>query len=244
MENKCGTEDAAPVGRGIFARTTGIAAYCLTAAGAIYCTVMTAVGKFGADGYVYKISGAAISAALYAAFFAFERLTRLRAPDFTDAFLKIFIACALVLGRCFEFYALVPYWDKILHVGAFTFGNAHGMSGKRRAAALTLFAFLFALAAGYVWELFEFAGDSLFGMNNQNWEAGLIAENADGTFTVSDKRGTALLDTLGDMYVNFIGAATCFAVCFVRYFRHPEKLSEIAVKRLPGKDKPPREKNA
>ncbi len=255
METKDGikiSDKATKNKRGALSRIISLTAYCVTAAGAIYSTALFASGKFETDVYVYKMIGAAVSAALFVSIYAFERLAKLRIPDFPDAFLKLFIVCALVLGRCFDLYTLIPLWDKILHtvsgflffligmcVGSFVFGERRGMSDRRYAVALALFAFLFALGAGYAWELLEFAGDSLLGMDNQGWSEGLVAENADGTFTVTDKRGTALLDTLGDMYVNFIGATVCFALCLVRYLRRPEKLSELSVIRTSEKKSRP-----
>ena len=238
-ESLC-TEEKTVYVRSLAARITAIAAYVVAAAGAIYCTVLFIAGSTDASGFGYKLTGSLISVLLFAAFYFFERITKLRIPAFLDIFLRTFIICALVLGRTFDFYGFIPYWDKILHtvsgflfffagmsIGTLFLGEKHGMSEKRYLVVLTVFAFMFALVAGYVWELFEFAGDSLFRMDNQRWAEGLISENPDGTFTVTDKRGTAILDTLGDMYVNFIGAAVCWITCIIAFIRRPEKLRRL-----------------
>ena len=235
-----GRENEGVYSRSVAARVTDIAATAVMVLGTIYCAVLFAMGGTDVNGFLYKLSGTLISALLFVAFFVFERLSKLRIPAFLDVFLKIFIVCALVFGRTYDFYVLVPYWDKILHtvsgflfffagmsVGTLVFGEKHGMSDKRFTVALCVFGLMFALAAGYVWELIEFAGDSLLGMDNQRWAEGLLSENADGTFTVTDARGTALLDTLGDMYVNFIGAAICTVACLIAFLRRPERLRKL-----------------
>jgi hypothetical protein len=64
-------------------------------------------------------------------------------------------------------------------------------------AFIALFAFCFAVTVGAVWEIYEFAGDSLFGLNMQKFKL------ADGTLLVGAE---ALKDTMHDIIIDSIGA--------------------------------------
>jgi len=116
-------------------------------------------------------------------------------PSFVAAIL-IFIGATLFLGEVFSFYERFWWWDIAMHAGsALGFGMIGFVlvfmmfQGDRYAApplALAFFAFCFAVTMGTLWELFEFAVDQLFETNMQR---------------------TGLLDTMGDLIVNMIGAA-------------------------------------
>jgi uncharacterized membrane protein YjdF len=60
-----------------------------------------------------------------------------------------------------------------------------------RPGFVALFAFLFAVSVGTLWELFEFAMDSFFGMNMQKTR-------------FNDPSG--LTDTMWDLFVDMLGA--------------------------------------
>ena len=91
--------------------------------------------------------------------------------------LMCFIAAGCLCGSVLEFYVLVPHWDKLLHVGT---GFCVALLGfllpdilNHRAVPhigmgyRILSAFVFALAAAAFWELYEYAGDRLFGADMQ-----------------------------------------------------------------------------
>lgn len=115
----------------------------------------------------------------------------------------IFIFASLYLGEIQGFYHRFWWWDMVLHASA---GLLMGIVGffliyilnesKRVELHMTpffisLFAFLFAVAIGAFWEIFEFSMDQLFGFNMQKPMLG-------------DPSG--LTDTMWDMIVNAIGA--------------------------------------
>ena len=106
-----------------------------------------------------------------------------------------FVYVALYLGSLNYYYIHYWWWDVAIHTGA---GVAFGFLGfiimytlyrrdkvKARPFWIALFAFSFAMAAGAVWEIYEFAVDSLLPFNMQ-------------------KNG--LIDTMWDLIVNMVGA--------------------------------------
>ncbi len=115
----------------------------------------------------------------------------------------IFVFSALFLGEVRSYYDRFWWWDIALHG---TSGLLTGILGfllvyvlnesKRIALSMTprfvaFFAFLFAVAVGALWEIFEFSIDSIFGARMQKPMLG-------------DPSG--LTDTMWDMIINMIGA--------------------------------------
>lgn len=107
----------------------------------------------------------------------------------------IFVGGTLFLGEVFDFYNRFWWWDVAMHAtSAIGFGLIGFVlifmmfQGNRYAAppvALAFFSFCFALAMGALWEVFEYAMDSLFGLNMQK----------DG-----------LDDTMRDLMIDAVGA--------------------------------------
>jgi hypothetical protein len=108
----------------------------------------------------------------------------------------VFIFCSVFLGEAFDFYERYWWWDISLHgfsaVGFGLFGFLFIFmlfEGDRFAAppsALAFLAFCVGMMVGAVWEIFEFAMDQLFGLNMQK---------------------SGLVDTMGDLIVDAVGAA-------------------------------------
>ena len=90
-----------------------------------------------------------------------------------------FIFGAMYLGNVFDFYLIIPMYDKILHllsgiiVGMIGFilflhiTDGKGMSTCKRYAPV-LFSIIFSIAGAAVWEIWEFSTDQLFGFASQN----------------------------------------------------------------------------
>lgn len=122
-----------------------------------------------------------------------------RIPHEFDTLAIIFIYMSLFLGEVYGYYARFWWWDLVLHVGS---GFLLGILGfllvyvlnqnQRIDLHLTpffiaLFAFMFAMGIGTLWEIFEFAMDSIFGLNMQK---------------------SGLVDTMWDLIVDCLGALT------------------------------------
>ena len=140
-------------------------------------------------------------------------LIGVRLPDGFIVALALFLLGTIFLGEMAGFYERFWWWDMMLH-GASAVGL--GLTGvvlmlillkgdRMKAAPLivALFAFCFAVAAGVIWEIYEYAMDRMFGMNMQKsglpdtmWDliidcAGAIAGAAAGYvyLTREDARG-------------------------------------------------------
>jgi len=118
-----------------------------------------------------------------------------RVPPSFIAAIALFVAGTLFLGEVFDFYTRFWWWDIAMHGGSAVGFGLIGFvlvfmmfQGDRFAAppiAVAFFAFCFAIAVGVVWEVFEFGMDQIFGLNMQK---------------------SGLLDTMGDLIVDMIGA--------------------------------------
>ncbi len=110
--------------------------------------------------------------------------------------ITLFLVASIFMGEAFDFYERVWWWDMALHgSSAIGFGLLGFVfvfmmfEGDRFAAppwAMCLMAFGLAVTVGTGWEIFEFAMDQWFGLNMQK---------------------SGLLDTMGDLIVDVIGAA-------------------------------------
>lgn len=130
-------------------------------------------------------------------------------PNYMEIAYFIFLYCAIYLGEVHDFYYVIPRWDNILHcfsgamLGAFGFTLVKILNDSEKIhvvlspAFIALFAFCFAVTVGAMWEIYEFVGDSLFGLNMQKFRL------ADGTLLVGAE---ALKDTMGDIIIDSIGA--------------------------------------
>jgi len=124
-------------------------------------------------------------------------------PRSLHAAVVLFVMAALFLGEMRDFYARIWWWDLLLHgmsgllLGTAGFYLVHALNTLDRVGValnpgfVAFFAFVFALALGSLWEVFEFAVDELTGMNMQK-------------AMFNDPSG--LTDTMWDMVLNTVGA--------------------------------------
>ena len=140
---------------------------------------------------------------------ALKRWVRIELPGALSAAYYIFIIGATVLGEVCEIYYLIPCWDNILHLSS---GAMCGMLGSMLTVTflqrkdckrlitpmlVSVIAVGFALCIGVFWEMYEFIGDSLMGLNMQKF----LLQN--GSALVGQ---AALVDTMKDLIVDMLGA--------------------------------------
>jgi hypothetical protein len=124
---------------------------------------------------------------------------QLSIPHEFESLAIIFIYMSLILGEVHGFYARYWWWDLVLHMGSgfllgilgfllvFVMNQNERVDMQLSPAFIALFAFMFAMGIGALWEIFEFAMDSTFGMNMQK---------------------SGLVDTMWDLIVDCTGALT------------------------------------
>ena len=140
-------------------------------------------------------------------------------PHYIFVLYYIFLYCAIYLGEVQSFYYLVPHWDTMLHgfsavmLGALGFSlvsilnNAKNVEVRLNPLFEGLFAFCFALTVGALWEIYEFAFDSVLGLNMQKFrlESG---EALVGRAALADTMKDIIVDAAGALLVSVVGALT------------------------------------
>ena len=126
-----------------------------------------------------------------------------RIPAEFELLAILFVFAALFLGEFHSYYLRYWWWDIALHsisglllgiVGfllVYVLNESKRIDVHMRAGFVALFAFVFAVAVGTAWEIFEFAADRLLGTQMQKPMLG-------------DPSG--LTDTMWDLIVDAIGA--------------------------------------
>lgn len=127
----------------------------------------------------------------------------------------LFIFASLFLGEVQNFYHRVWWWDTALHAVSglllgvmgfllvFILNENERIEVYLRPRFVALFAFLFAVTVGALWEIFEFGMDTLFGMQMQkpmfNDPSGLTDTMWD---LMLDAAGALLISVLGGWYLH------------------------------------------
>ncbi len=146
--------------------------------------------------------------------FFLQRRHHVHLPTEFELAIVVFIYAALFLGEVHAYYTQLWWWDLVLHAGS---GLLFGFAGfliiytlnyqvrlqlKMAPGYVALFGFTFAVAAGAIWEIFEFVADASFGLNMQK---------------------SGLLDTMGDLIVDALGALLVSVLGYV-YLKKGEML--------------------
>lgn len=144
----------------------------------------------------------------------------------------IFLYCAIFLGEVRNYYIHVPLWDDILHgfsgimAGFFAFmlisvAMKRAGEGDRLLPPLltTLFAFVFSVAIGALWEIYEFSLDSFLELNMQKYR-----EN-DGTMLIGR---AAVFDTMKDIVIDSIGALLAALLGYLSMKRKRKKKTNVS----------------
>lgn len=144
--------------------------------------VITAVGcaavlALRGDGYALVTCLLTIGCVgiVHAAFHYF----RFPVPYFLYGLILLFIVLAMILGKMLDFYTLIPEWDFCLHlvsggilafIGYLFYYHMVNFTQPEtvRKSLPCWFVFLFCSAAAGIWEIFEFAGDMLLGLQSQS----------------------------------------------------------------------------
>ncbi len=122
----------------------------------------------------------------------------------------VFVFAALFLGEIRRYYERIWWWDIALHVSSglllgilgfllvYVLNESKRVDLHMRPRFVALFAFSFALAAGVLWEIFEFAMDQLAGTNMQK---PMFGDPSGLTDTMWD----LIVDSLGALIISLLG---------------------------------------
>lgn len=150
---------------------------------------------------------------------------RLRFSSGVKIAIVLFIFAAELLGEINSFYEKISWWDNMLHslsgiiLGLIGFMLVYAMNESDKVDIhlsplfIAAFAFFFAVAAGAVWEIFEFAGDRLFAMNMQKFRP---PEGVDVLYTDSWQFDAGLIDTMTDIILDTISALFISILGFIK----------------------------
>lgn len=183
-------------------------------------------------------------------------------PQAMEIALLVFIYAAEILGEVNCYYTAIPMWDTILHTLNGFLAAAVGFSmtlilNRSNHAVFELspfymcvVAFCFSMTIGVIWEIFEYTGDCLFGVDMQKdtviHTISSITLNPDGaqrpvritgiTETVVNGQplgingylDIGLIDTMTDLIVNFTGA---LIFCTIGYLALKGKMRDFNILR-------------
>lgn len=139
-----------------------------------------------------------------------HRQYHIRIPAEFQLLAIIFIFASLFLGEIYRYYEKIWWWDTALHassgllMGIFGFLLVYVLNENEHVEIVltprfvALFAFLFAVAVGALWEILEFTVDSLFGGNMQK-------PMFDDPSGLTDTMWDLILDTLGALIISGLG---------------------------------------
>lgn len=124
----------------------------------------------------------------------------------------IMVFASLFLGEVRGYFVRFWWWDVVLHAGSgfllgifgfllvFLLNQKEDIAVQMKAGFVALFAFVFALGLGTLWEIFEFGVDQTFGVNMQ--KSGLVDTMWD---LIVDAAGAVVIAVLGYMYLKRAG---------------------------------------
>ena len=162
---------------------------------------------------------------------------KIELPTTLEIIVLFFIFAAEILGEINEFYLLFPFWDTVLHTLNGFLAAAIGFSlvDLLNRSERTVFN-LSPMTIGVVWEFFEFGMDQFLGYDMQKDTVlsaiTSVMLNPDGRnipVTIDQIREVmingqplgvggyldiGLIDTMEDLFVNFIGAAVFSVIGF------------------------------
>ncbi len=151
-------------------------------------------------------------------------------PEF-EFLAVMFVYASLFLGEVHGYYIRYWWWDAVLHTGSgfllgvlgfllvYVLNERPDVDMHMRPRFVALFAFMFAVGMGALWEIFEFGMDQLFGMNMQ--KSGLVDTMWD---LIVDTVGAAVIALLGWVYLRTAGSQSFLERWITRFIEGNPRL--------------------
>jgi uncharacterized membrane protein YjdF len=168
--------------------------------------VLTLAGvvSFLLRGITYEVSISLVTLVLFICIqFFVNRFRWIHNPPGMQLFNSLIVFVSVTFGRFFFLYRDTVWFDKVTHV---LYGMAfciigyalfYRMNASQREkltvspVTILFFAACFGMTCSFMWEIYEFTYDRLFGTNMQHWLPG---------------PATGVTDTMLDMVADFVGA--------------------------------------
>ena len=210
--------------------------------------VLLATGKDTRETGIPHILLCALALVLYNVPSFVQWRFRIYVPSAIHIFVLVFITAHFVLGEVARVYQQSAWFDKILHATSgvaialigFSLVNIFNTSSnthlKLSPFFVAFFSFCFALAIAALWEIFEYAVDSLFSTNMQRYIPPDDIKHAMEMQQIDKPQGYGLIDTMSDMIVSTISA---FVVCVLGYFSLRSKrnlMNRFLLRKIPDFD--------
>ncbi|WP_071131556.1 hypothetical protein [Enterococcus timonensis] len=159
---------------------------------------------------------------------------KIKLPRPINLYYWFFIWLSVFLGTGLRLIIHIPFWDKILHTASPILLTAIGYSilaGLLKKVAVSdvnlwtfiIFGFAFASMCGIFWEFWEFFCDTFLKMNLQRFES------FTGTPYVGQK---ALLDTMGDLFTNMLGALLMVVYSYFSVGKDPNYFTFFKIEKM------------
>ena len=149
----------------------------------------------------------------------FQKRFNVRLPLEFQTAIVIFIYASVFLGEVLKFYHRFWWWDSLLHclsglaLGFIGFLIIYILNKKGKFKAnplwIVIFSFSFAIALGTVWEIFEFAMDSVFALDMQRARYSIEIIKAYGSSRI------VILDSMRDLIIDSIGALIASIMSYI-----------------------------
>lgn len=173
----------------------------------------------------------------------FKKYVHLYIPTAIQIFVLVFIFAHFILGELTGRYESSGMFDKVLHLTSglaiatigFSVINLWNQSKNTHLQLspffVAFFAFAFALSVGVIWELFEFAMDSIFGSNMQRYipPDALVQE-------VEPVQGYGLIDSMWDLLLSSISALIISILGYLVLKFKPSLLNKVLLRSVSNYD--------
>ena len=178
-------------------------------------SVATFIYKLVTGGFVASLTALLVIVLLLGLRYAFK-LIKFPITDMLWIFVTTFLMFSFFLGNVWGVYRLIPSWDFLLHLfsgfmlAVFGYSFLYTLSGYDKTNVTNygfsaMFVFLFCIACAGAWEIYEFSGDMLFGLNSQNG---------------------SLLDTMTDIIAGTLGSIPMVVILLLKRAKKNVKLPE------------------
>lgn len=155
-------------------------------------------------------------------------------PEFVYFLFICFCLAHFLFGEILGFFVKVKWWDAALHtfsgmlIALLSFSlinllnKDNGNGFKLSLPFVVIFAFSVTIAIGALWEILEFAFDTMFGLNMQRAYVSTMSGRGE-PFVGTE----AVLDTMKDLILDSIGAATVCTICAIFVLKKRVKIEDL-----------------